>query len=410
MDEAYGQIGYQTTHYQGINWNGIILNGKLHYTPRNTAHGTQGWAQVDLYTGEQLSLDYNATRPSMGQIYNYESPNQHGGFSYLWRTSGVTLPDIVDVPNAQLFPNGSVVRLTPDQTFNKSQVTTNTLYELLDGFTGQTVTYIANVSTSGTQVYGIDGSILRYNAVNLGTTASPNYRLTVWNSSYGTMPSSQLGTGYWQWRPAGGTFGGANAYLGGLQYNYVHDGQDFYSLNVSIPSLLGARNAISNQTASLSVVKQDEYIVFVAAGFNNGTHTVPGFVTKLSLVPGQEGTLISRQEFTPPSSADAETVSLTGVFPEEGMILFHKQKTLDRFGYSMETGQLVWQSEPETQFHYYGRSQNYFNGTLLSYGYGGIMTAYDVKTGAILWTYEPTSIGTESAYGGVLPTRCCSHR
>jgi hypothetical protein len=93
MDEAYGTQGYLTAHYQGINWNGIILSGKLHYTPRITGHGIQGWAQVDLYTGEQLSLDYNATRPSMGQIYDYASPNQHGGFPYLWRTSGVTLPD-----------------------------------------------------------------------------------------------------------------------------------------------------------------------------------------------------------------------------------------------------------------------------------------------------------------------------
>ena len=30
-------------------------------------------------------------------------------------------------------------------------------------------------------------------------------------------------------------------------------------------------------------------------------------------------------------------------------------------------------------------------------------TAYDVKTGNILWTYDPTSIGTESAYGGNYP-------
>jgi hypothetical protein len=405
MDEAYGQTGYQTTGYGGINWNGIILNGKLHYTPRITAHGNQGWIQVDLYTGEQLSLDYNATRPSMGQIYNYESPNQHGGFPYLWRTSGVVLPSTVNIANAQIYPNMSVIRLAPSQLVNSSTLSTGTLYEMLDGFTGQTICYLANVSTSGTQVYGIDGSLLRYNlAVN---TSAPQAYLSVWNSSAGTMVASQLGTGYWQWRPAAGHFGAANPYFtsASSQYNNVHDGRLFYSINVTIPSnlVLGTRNAVSNQTASIGVVKQDEYIVFVAQGFNNGTHTVPGFVTKLSLVHGQEGTLISKQEFTPPSSADAETVSLTGVFPEEGMILFHKQKTLDRFGYSMETGQLVWQSAPETQFHYYGRGQNYYNGTLLSYGYGGIMTAYDVKTGAILWTYEPTSIGTESAYGGNYP-------
>ncbi len=171
--------------------------------------------------------------------YNYESPNQHGGFAYLWRTSGVILPEIVQIPNAIQFSNLSVVRQTAVQTVNRTAtpISTGTLWEMLDGFTGQTITYIANVTSGGTAVYGKDGSILRYNLVNLGTTASPNYYLQVWNSSAGTMPSSQLGTGYWQWRPAGGTFGGANAYLGATAYNVVHDGHDFYSLNASIGNI-----------------------------------------------------------------------------------------------------------------------------------------------------------------------------
>jgi len=403
MDEDHGNIGYQTAHYQGLSWSGLVINGKLHYTPRMTAHGTQGWAQLDLYTGEELMFDYNQTRPDRGQILSYESPNQHGGFAYLWRTTNVnSLPATVQVPNAQLFPNGSVVRITSVQTMNRSQViSTGNLIEILDGLTEKTICYIANVSTTGTQVYGKDGSITYYN-VHAGSAG--NYYLSIWNSSAGTMVSSQLGTGYWQWRPAGGTFGGSSAYLGGLAYNYVHDGRDFYSLNQSVPSVLGTRNNVSNQTATLRVVKQDEYMVLAAQGFNNGTHTAPGFVLKVSLVPGEIGRELLRKEFTPPSSADAETVTLTGVYPEDGMILFQKAKTLERFGYSMETGQLIWTSEPEAQFHYYGMSQNYFNGTLFSYGYGGVITAYNVSSGEVLWTYYPTSIGTESAYGGVYPT------
>ena len=246
MDEAYDQIGYQTTAYGGINWNGIVLNGKLSYTPRNTAHSNQGWEQVDLYTGEQLSLDYNATRPSMGQIYNYESPNQHGGFAYLWRTSGVVLPPTVNIAKAQIFSNMSVVRLAPSQLVNSSTLSTGTLYEMLDGFTGQTICYIANVSTSGTQVYGIDGSLLRYNLAVSTTTNQA--ALSVWNSSAGTMVASQLGTGYWQWRPAAGHFGAADPYFTSStpQFNNVHDGQLFYSLNMSIPINLVTRSTECN--------------------------------------------------------------------------------------------------------------------------------------------------------------------
>ena len=39
---------------------------------------------------------------------------------------------------------------------------------MIDGFTGNTVTLIANVSAGGTAVYGKDGSILRYNFVTSG--------------------------------------------------------------------------------------------------------------------------------------------------------------------------------------------------------------------------------------------------
>ncbi|MCW4029326.1 MAG: PQQ-binding-like beta-propeller repeat protein, partial [Candidatus Bathyarchaeota archaeon] len=396
------------------------------------------WEIVDLYTGDEISRNYTEVRPSFGQVYNYESPNQHGAFTYLWRTSGVNLPEVVTLSNATQFVNGSVVQLGNSYVVNRTsgKITTigtsalstpistsnnfGTVWEMLDGYTEQTVCYIANVTqtekrtgapsagvttgATGTAVYGQDGSILRYNVVNLGSTASPQYFLQVWNTSAGTMPSSQLGTGLWQWRPAGGTFGGSPAYLGTLAYNYVHNGANFFSLNASIPSITGTANNIANQTASIQVVKEGEYVVLVAQGFNNGTSTVPGFILTLSLKPGEEGRQISRVEFTPPSTeGGTEAATRTGVYPEEGIIIFHKTKTLSRYGYSMDTGKLVWTSDPEVQFSYYGMYSNYYNGTLLSYGYGGVITCYDIKTGNVNWIYSADSIGTESAYGGTYP-------
>ena len=405
MEDDFGSIGYQTQHYQGMSFSGIVLNGVVHYTPRMTAHGNQGWESFDLYTGEELFLDYNATRPSFGQVYNYESPNQHGGFAYLWRTSGVVLPEIVQIPNAIQFANLSVVRQTAVQTVNRTAtpITTGTLWEMLDGYTRQTICYIANVSSGGTAVYGKDGSILRYNLHNVGTTAAPKYYLEIWNSSAGTMPSSQLGTGYWQWRPAGGTFGGADAYLGGLAYNYVHDGRDFYTANISIPNVLGPRNARSNQTGTIQEIEEGKYIIIGTSGVNDEQGIAQGYLVAYSLEPGKEGTKLWEGTFTPPSGADAETVSFTGVFPEEKMFLFSKTKTQERFGYSLDTFQQVWVSEPESQFGYYGTSTNYYNRTLLSYGYGAVLYCRNITTGKVIWEYNPTSIGTESAYGGNYP-------
>ena len=48
MDARFGDIGYQTTHYQGLTFEPIIINGKIYYNARDTAHGSQGSFAVDL--------------------------------------------------------------------------------------------------------------------------------------------------------------------------------------------------------------------------------------------------------------------------------------------------------------------------------------------------------------------------
>jgi hypothetical protein len=406
MDERFGNIGYATSHYQGVSWSSsIVLNGKVFYTPRATAHGGQGAAILDLYTGETLFLDYNATSPSFGQIILYESGNQHGGFAYVWRTSSVALPQVVQVPRVREDANYQVIRIAASTTINRTAtpISTGTLWEMIDAWTGNTICYLANVSTTGTNVYGKDGSILYYNAVNLGTTAAPNYRLTVWNSSWGTMPSSQTGTGAWQWRPAGGTFGGANPYLGGYATNYLHDGNVFWRLNVSIPSLLGPRNSLLNETATIRCVREGEYVIFGTAGRNDERGTVPGWNMAVSLKRGEEGTKLWESTLTPPLASQArnETVSFTGVYPDYGVICYESSKLLKRWGYDMKTGKLLWEGEPELQMHYYGMGDNVYQGLLLGTGSiaGSELRAYNITTGKIVWTYVPASAGFESPYG-----------
>jgi hypothetical protein len=66
--------------------------------------------------------------------------------------------------------------------------------------------------------------------------------------------------------------------------------------------------------------------------------------------------------------------------------------------------ELLWgPSEPEEAFHFYGMAESIYEGKLISYGYGGQMMAYNITTGEVLWKYNATSIGTESAYGGLYP-------
>jgi hypothetical protein len=377
MDERFGDTGYETAHYQGISWSTtIIIQGKIIYAVRATAHTTQGWRCVDLYTGETLYFDNTTTMPSFGQIYNYESPNQHGGFPYLWRTSGVTIAN----------PGGI----------------NGTVWEMLDGYTFQSICKIANVTSGGTAVYGQDGSILRYNLVNLGTTANPNYYLQVWNSS--DIPSELLGdtgTNSWQWRP--GT-GGRGRLLGG---EYVHDGNKGFSLNVSIPSVFGPRNALLNETGTIRCVREDEYVIIGTAGRNDERGDVQGYLMALSLKRGEEGTQLWKTTFSDPYMSTAENASITleNVCPEDGVFICGNlgmqggSKLLKYWGYDMKTGKQIWVTEPEPQMSYYVNQFNVYQGMFFSVGYSGVVIAYNLTTGKQVWNYTAQQVGFESPYG-----------
>jgi hypothetical protein len=44
-------------------------------------------------------------------------------------------------------------------------------------------------------------------------------------------------------------------------------------------------------------------------------------------------------------------------------------------------------------------TDNIYDGKLLAFGYGGVLLAYDIRTGDILWTYTAQNYGFESPYG-----------
>jgi hypothetical protein len=127
-----------------------------------------------------------------------------------------------------------------------------------------------------------------------------------------------------------------------------------------------------------------------------------------SLKYGQEGTKLWDTTFTPPSSAGNKTIQMAagGISPEDGVFCFSCDQTLQRWGYSMDTGKLLWESEPEIAMNFYsikwpdmGPSQLVYQGKLLTCGYGGVLLAYNITTGEILWEYAATTEGFESPYG-----------
>jgi outer membrane protein assembly factor BamB len=48
---------------------------------------------------------------------------------------------------------------------------------------------------------------------------------------------------------------------------------------------------------------------------------------------------------------------------------------------------------------FYDMPYDIYDGKLFSYGYGGVITAYEIKTGKVLWNYTAAQFGFESPYG-----------
>jgi hypothetical protein len=64
------------------------------------------------------------------------------------------------------------------------------------------------------------------------------------------------------------------------------------------------------------------------------------------------------------------------------------------------TGNLMWgPTQPEADMNYYGMGSGYAYGMLYGDGYAGTVYAYDPATGNLVWTYNLTSVGSESPYG-----------
>jgi hypothetical protein len=428
MDERYGDINFATAHYQGTQFSPtMIVDGKIHWSPYMTHAGSKGWEIIDLYTGETLFKDYNAIRPNQATNYLYESPNQHGGFLYLWETGGgggfffggggtpVQVPEIIKVSSAKQKTAGYLPTRTANfQTINRTAtpISLGTVYKMIDAYTLNTVCYIANVSTSGTSVYGKDGSMLRYSTTNYGTSEAPNYYCRVWNASAGTMVASQSGTGSWQWRPAGGDFGAENPYFGApffssfsQDYNIVHDGNQMWWQNFSIPNIAGSG-------VSIQAIREGEYMVVGRNGQNTAEGVDQGWMMGISLAEENKGSQLWKTTFTPPFVDITKNItvagmftggfSMMGVYPEDMIMLFGESKQNKVWCYSLETGQELWVTEDGEipQYWFYSDSVAVINHKVLIYGgYAGTIIAKDPQNGTTLWRYDAEGIGEESPYG-----------
>jgi len=170
----------------------IIINGVLYYNaPTNPR---EGFYAVDLRTGQTLWWQ-NSTQPvyepmgglvtgwaypgiSIGQVFNYLSPNMEGGFPYLWFTGTST-------------------------------------WDMYDANTGEKILQVANATTGGITVEGPNGEILDY---VIGTNWIAMWNSTQCIGTFGkyTPPIPLFSSNSWVWSPPIGAILNWNT---GVQWN-----------------------------------------------------------------------------------------------------------------------------------------------------------------------------------------------
>ncbi len=383
----------------------VCLDGMGYYSVNNPP--IQGWFCINLYNGQTIYFNNNtdgqSAIPTMGQILNYESPNQGGGFSYLWRTSGVTVPA------------GSSSSLT---------------WQMLDGYTGNAILKIANVSNSGTEFRDTVGSICYLNFVNLGTATAPKYYMQIWNSTqaiwwqlkYGISPPATLYNGttniplndtsndYWMWRP-----GAANvAQSGATGYGKIYDGHNGYSMNVSVASILGPQNSILNQTGSILQIFPEQFAIVGCSGRNDARGVVQGYIRSYSLAAPTWGQTLWSTTFTPPAASDAYPnatynggITFGGADYTSGVFWFTEAVTGKQWIYSLSSGTLLWTNTIDSAWSYYGSPLSFHDGMAYTCGPGGpnvetafgIVTCFNATTGQFLWNFTAPSIGYLESQG-----------
>ena len=351
-----GETYYSGGSYEGRFGDAIIMQGRLYFTmPRGHSGAGGEYVCVDLRTGEQLwSRDDIGSgggySESKGQLYDFESQNQHGVVGGLiWQ----------------------VVRRGDWAAF--------------DAFSGLWMYNLTNVP-SGTEVYTDKGEIVIYE-FNYA-----NRWMALWN--YSEAVDTRRGptdTNYGQWRPLG----------------KVIDASDAYSWNVTnLPDLSGSANP------QIIYILPGDIIIGISSPVTTGTYgmdyrgmTDPWTAWAISDKPEDRGRLVWLKNYPAPSG----NIGLTfgPLDPINRVWTMAEAETFQWRGFSVDNGDALW---GPTNIEM--RDMQYFSsgsgagqravtayGNIYTQGYGGEIFCIETTHGDLVWKYNDTYNGLQSPWG-----------
>jgi hypothetical protein len=333
-------------YYEGLSYeqhyNPLILGGRIIFTEHSPTTTTiLNTRCIDLYTGEEI-WNLNNTNIAFAQVFEYDSPNEHGGLPYLWATSGSNL-------------NGT--------------------FTMYDAWTARQWLTVTNVTWGGLGSFGINtlrfgpnGEILSY------YLDGTNNWMTLWNSTKAIYRQGSIDT----WSPALGS---------------VFDGRVGIEWNVTVPDVPGNPSAREVTDGYLMAQYADSSTIpatYEQMAYNVGSmkkDSAGNYPTTLPQlwVQNRTGIYISFYLQTNIGS---------------GIYAIFDQSRLQYRAYSITTGTEVWVTEPiATPWASYNWQWWIAYGFLYTAGYDGYIRAYNATTGKLAWSLLFPSAGYENAYG-----------
>lgn len=422
---------YSGTQYQLKFANPIIMYGNVYFSlPVNNAPTGNGVTAVNLRTGQTVWTNPALTSVNFGQLYDFDSPNQHGTTgSYLWVTgfapnifgTGIVNPGAAAISALSgTYAPGTSLGAVPSIT-NSTAVVNALGWMAVDPQTGKLLFNETNVP-SGARAYGPQGEWLIYGIGRANLTAPFTY-LWQWNNT--KLPGNDIAGGITQWLP------------GITNYNMIAA----YDWNVTLSQPLGYTYTTIGALGGLSAGAQSydpttgiytcaptvlrvlpgDLIFGQSSGLqqtsatSNAIFGTPDpfvlWAMNLNATRGPIGQVMWVKNY--PAPANNLTVLIGPEDQGTNIFTLYYRETMQWSGYDMLTGNFLWGPTPmENAWNFYGGTTGLTApyalgyGHLYSSGYSGTLYCYDLKTGKTLFTFgndpnDPnnSTLTPETVYG-----------
>ena len=400
--------------------NPIIMYGNVYFSiPAPPANSGNGLTCVDLRTGQTEWTRTDITSVTIGQLYDGETPNQHGTSGmYLWYSGTVPAGASVRNPGvaAQNMIKGTYNRDTANigaQTTTTGTVSSSTTaWCAIDALTGKNAFNLTNPPTFGMGVtvagfpsslaYGPQGEWLYY-GLSRSNNDAPYTTLFQWNNT--KLPGIEQG-GISAWTPGITNYNMSTAY----DWNVTLDQPIANTMSPigSVGMLFGAPGSFNATTGLNTLYPQILYILpgDLILGQSSGLQTIPGtsaglfgtpdpyVIWAINLNPsrGAIGHVLFQKQYQAPSGN--KTIQVGPIDGQNDVFMIYFRETMQWSGYDALTGNLLWGPlAPQNSWNYYSGTTGLTNpigvgyGHLYTAGYGGVLYAINCKTGNIDFTW-----------------------